>query len=338
MFNNKKIFVTGGTGTFGKRFIQKVINNFNPKKVTIFSRDEHKQYEMKNSNEFKKHLKKLRFFIGDVKDNDRVNMALREGYDFVVHAAALKHIDIAEYNPFEVVKTNIFGTYNVINASMQFDVKKIIALSTDKAVSPKNLYGATKLVLEKIVNAANNYNDTSKISFSVVRYGNVMGSRGSVIPFFLKKRKTGKLPLTDLKSTRFNIETDDAVNFVIKSLKLMQGGEVFVPMMKSYRLIDLAKSISEKVKIIETGLRPGEKLHESLVSQEELLNTFEFKDFFVVAPISQYNDWNIKKFIKKNNIKSKIKQPSKEYNSFNNKSFLNKSELKQLIKKFETFE
>jgi len=290
---------------------------------------------MKNSDDFKNNLGKLRFFIGDVRDSDRVNMAFREGYDYVVHTAALKHIDIAEYNPFEVVKTNILGTYNIINAAIQYKVKKIIALSTDKAVSPKNLYGATKLVLEKIVNAANNYTDTKKISFSVVRYGNVMGSRGSVVPFFLKRKKTGKLPLTNLKSTRFSIETENAVDFVIKSLNLMQGGEVFVPKMKSYRLIDLARSISTKAKIIETGLRPGEKLHECLVLEDELINTFEFNNFFVVAPSSQYNDWNIKNFTKKNNIKTKFKKPKKEYNSFSNKSFLNKSELKKLIKKFE---
>ncbi len=335
MFHNRKIFITGGTGTFGKRFISKILSQYKPKKITVFSRDEHKQYEMKNLDFFKYHSNRLRFFIGDVRDSERLNLAMSNGYDFVVHAAALKHIDIAEYNPFEAVKTNILGTNNVIDSSIKNKVKKIVALSTDKAVSPKNLYGATKLVLEKIVNAANNYNDTNKIAFSCVRYGNVMGSRGSVIPKFLEKKNTGKLPLTNIKSTRFNIETDDAVEFVIKSFELMLGGEIFVPKMKSYRLIDLAKSISKKSKIVETGLRPGEKLHESLISEEELLNTFEFKDFFVVAPNSEYNLWNIKKFLKKNKLKQKYKKPKSEYNSFNNKSYLSMTELKNLIKKFD---
>lgn len=335
MFNNKKILVTGGTGTFGKTFIKKILLNYNPKKIAIFSRDEHKQYEMKNSIDFKRYLKKLRFFIGDVRDKERINLALADGYDYIVHAAALKHIDIAEYNPFETVKTNILGTYNIVEGSMNYKVKKIIVLSTDKAVMPKNLYGATKLVMEKIVNAANNYNDTKKIAFSCVRYGNVMGSRGSVIPKFLNQKKKGKFYLTDIRSTRFNITIDEAVKFVIQSFKFMQGGEVFVPKMKSYKLIDLAKSISDKCKIVEVGLRPGEKLHECLISEEELSNTHEFDSFFVIGPNSEYNFWDIKKFATKNNLKNKNLKLKQEYNSLNNNFFIDRQDLKSLIRKFK---
>ena len=335
MFHNKKILITGGTGTFGKAFVYKTLSKYNPKKIAIYSRDEHKQYEMKKDPFFKKHFKKLSFLIGDVRDGDRVDSVIREGYDFVVHAAAIKHIDIAENNPYETVKTNIFGTHNIIESCTRHNVKKIVVLSTDKAVSPKNLYGATKLVLEKMVTATNNYNNSTQSKFAIVRYGNVTGSRGSVIPFFLKQKENGFLPLTDINSTRFNIEIEDAVIFVFKTFNLMEGGEIFIPKMKSYKLIDLANAIVPKIKIIETGLRPGEKLHESLIASEELSITHEFKDFFAIVPDSETRIWSLKKFCKKNNIRLVKNQRKEEYNSLNNKFFLKKNELLKLVNKIK---
>ena len=289
MFNNKVILITGGTGSFGKNLIIKILKNYRPEKIIIYSRDEQKQFELEDK--LKKFKKKLRFFIGDVRDFTRLKFAM-ENVNIVVHAAALKIVPTAEYNPFEVIKTNIFGAQNVIDAALEHNVEKVIALSTDKASSPINLYGATKLTSDKLFIAANNYKGKKSSKFSVVRYGNVTNSRGSVIPFFLKKSKTGEIPITDINMTRFNISLEESVNFVIKSLSKMIGGEIFVPKIPSYRLIDLAKAIAPKAKIKIIGIRPGEKLHEEMISLSESINTLEYKDHFIVTPNSEYISWS----------------------------------------------
>ena len=272
IFKNKKILITGGTGSFGKKFIKRLISHSSAKKIIIFSRDEQKQFQLQHQ----LNKKNLRFFLGDIRDKERLNFALKN-VDIVVHAAALKHVEIAEYNPFEVVKTNILGTQNVVDCAIANNIEKVISLSTDKASSPLNLYGATKLTADKLMVAANNYKGNTKTIFSVVRYGNVMGSRGSVIPLFLKQKENGIFSITDPKMTRFNITLEESVNFVINSLNYMLGGEIFVPKINSYKILDLAKSISKKTKIQVTGVRPGEKIHEEMISNADAENTIEGK-------------------------------------------------------------
>lgn len=278
VLTDKVVLVTGGTGSFGKKFIRKALT-LGVKKVIVFSRDELKQYEMKQ--EFQD--ERIRFFIGDVRDKDRLYRAF-DGVDIVIHAAAMKHVDACEYNPFEAVKTNIHGAQNIIEAAIDRGVEKVIALSTDKACSPVNLYGATKLASDKLFVAANAYVGEKKTRFAVVRYGNVVGSRGSVVPFFKKIKDTGKLPITDERMTRFWITLDQGVQFVLDNLERMYGGEIFVPKIPSMKVTDLAKAIGPECKIEVIGIRPGEKLHEAMIMEDDARHTLEFDDYYVIQP------------------------------------------------------
>ena len=328
--NNKSILVTGGTGSFGKSFINEVLKSHKPKKIIVYSRDELKQSEMQeliNST-------LIKYFIGDIRDYSRLKMAM-QGVDIVVHAAALKQVPATEYNPFEAVKTNVIGGQNVIDAAMSCKVKKVIALSTDKAAAPINLYGATKLTSDKLFIAANNYKGKNDIKLAVVRYGNVMGSRGSVIPFFLKKKVSGTLPITDKRMTRFNITLEQGVNFVIKCLDKMWGGELFVPKLPSYRITDLAKAIAPDCKIEYVGIRPGEKIHEEMITKDDAINTIEFDNYYVIMPSSEYISWDKEDFIKNSSETSGKKCPyGMNYDSHGNE-FLSIENLKDLIKKIK---
>jgi len=327
--NNKSILITGGTGSFGKKFIETALSKFKPKRLIVFSRDEQKQFNLQQK--WKEGgSSPMRYFIGDVRDVDRLILAMRDA-DVVIHAAALKHVPAAEYNPFEAVKTNILGAQNVITASMATNVKKVIALSTDKASSPINLYGATKLTSDKLFIAANNFKGLKNIKFSVVRYGNVMASRGSVVPFFLNKKKEGIIPITDKRMTRFNITLQEAVNFVLFCLEKMWGGEIFVPKIPSYRLEDLAKAIAPRNKIKIIGLRPGEKIHEEMISTSDAVNTIEYKKYFIITPYSKFIGWNKKKYMKFNK-NGKNCDSEFSYNSYNNKQYLTSNQIKKLIK------
>ncbi|WNS75213.1 UDP-N-acetylglucosamine 4,6-dehydratase (inverting) [Bacillus sp. DTU_2020_1000418_1_SI_GHA_SEK_038] len=276
--NGKTILVTGGTGSFGKKFIKRVLKQ-DIKKVIVFSRDELKQYEM--AQEFTD--PRIRFFIGDVRDKDRLYRAF-DGVDVVIHAAALKHVGACEYNPFEAVKTNIHGAQNIIEAAIDRGVEKVIALSTDKAASPVNLYGATKLASDKLFVAANSYVGEKKTRFAVVRYGNVVGSRGSVVPFFKKIKETGKLPITDERMTRFWITLDQGVQFVLDNLQRMHGGEIFVPKIPSMTVTDLAQAIAPECEIEIVGIRPGEKLHEAMITEDDARRTVEYDTYYVIQP------------------------------------------------------
>jgi UDP-N-acetylglucosamine 4,6-dehydratase len=329
VFKNKTILITGGTGSFGKKFLDSLLLNNSPNKIIIFSRDEQKQFQLQH----KLKAKNLRFFLGDIRDKNRLNFALKN-VDIVIHAAALKHVESGEYNPFEVVKTNILGTQNLIDAAIENNVKKVISLSTDKASSPLNLYGATKLTSDKLIVAANNYKGNSKTIFSVVRYGNVMGSRGSVIPLFLQQKEKGVFSITDPKMTRFNITLQESVNFVIKALHQMLGGEIFVPKIKSYRVLDLAKSISSKTKIKIIGLRSGEKIHEEMISLADANNTIQGKGYFIILPVSSFNNLNKSNYLKKFKTFKSLKRGF-VYSS-NNNEYLSISELKKLIKENKT--
>ena len=331
MFKNKNIFVTGGTGSFGKSFVKKLLIDYKPNKIIIYSRDELKQFEMQNSKSFSKHNKILRYFIGDVRDKERLMLALDNEIDFVVHAAALKQVPTAEYNPFEAVKTNIFGAQNIIEACLEKQVKKVIALSTDKAAAPINLYGATKLTSDKLFIAANNYVGKKNMKFSVVRYGNVFGSRGSVAPFFLNQKEKGYLTLTDKNMTRFNITLDEGVKFVIRSFENMLGGEIFVPKIPSFWVTDLIKAIDSKIQVKNVGIRPGEKIHEEMITFSDSMNTIEFKDHYVILnDANEYLKKNIKYFKNKKRNFKKIKLPF-SYNSYNNNNFLSINQLIDLI-------
>ena len=324
---NKSILVTGGTGSFGKRCIKILLERHNVKKIIVFSRDELKQSEM--SSEFIKYKKKLRFFIGDIRDLQRIKLALN-GVDIVIHAAALKQVPTAEYNPFEVIKTNIIGSQNVIDAIIESKVERAIALSTDKAAAPVNLYGATKLTADKIFVAANNY---AKKKFSVVRYGNVMMSRGSVIPLFIKQSKTGVVTLTDKRMTRFSITLDQGVDFVIQCLNRMWGGELFVPKIPSYKIVDVAKAFAPNCKIKVLGLRPGEKMHEEMITASDSYNTLEYRDYYVILPsTTEFLNWKIKDFVKnkKNGHHKKCKE-NFSYNSLQNDKYLTSKELVELL-------
>ena len=327
MFNNKIIFITGATGSFGNAFLKVLTKKYKPKKVIVYSRDELKQFELKQ----KFNQPFMRYFLGDVRDFERLSQAM-EGVDFVIHAAALKQVPAAEYNPFEFIKTNIHGAQNVVNAALNNNVDKVIALSTDKAVNPVNLYGATKLASDKLFIAANNMVGKNRTKLSVVRYGNVVGSRGSVLPFFKKliESKNYTLPITDVKMTRFWITLNESVNFVFKGFQRMKGGEILIPKIPSIRIVDLAKSLDDRVRIKVIGIRPGEKIHESLCSSEESDYLLEFKDHFSLAPQSLIN-FKISKY-KKNNLNEVGKKVPKDYSytSQNNPDFLSLKQIRKL--------
>lgn len=284
--DGKVVLITGGTGSFGSAFVSAVLARSKPRKLIIFSRDEQKQYEMAQRLNEADHPA-LRYFIGDVRDLDRLEMAMRE-VDYVIHAAALKHVPTAEYNPFECVATNINGAQNVVTAALRTNVERVIALSTDKAANPINLYGATKLASDKIFVAANNLSGERGTQFSVVRYGNVLGSRGSVVPFFQRLIAEGatSLPITDGRMTRFWITLDQGVNFVLSSMAMMQGGEIFVPKVASMRITDLARALAPDCKLENVGIRPGEKLHEILITEDDARETLELEDRYVIRPVS----------------------------------------------------
>ena len=283
MFNNKNILITGGTGSFGKKYTEKILENYKPNKIIIFSRDELKQYEMGQVY----NDPCMRYFIGDVRDEDRVNEAM-DRVDFVIHAAALKHVPVAEYNPMECIKTNITGAENVIRAAIKNEVEKVIALSTDKASGPINLYGATKLASDKLFVAANNIVGDRKTRFAVVRYGNVVGSRGSVVPFFKKLMADGAtaLPITDENMTRFLITLEDGVNFVLNNFKRMHGGEIFIPKIPSMKMTELAKALAPNLPHKIIGIRPGEKMHEVMITENDTI--VEFSDYYVITPTIQF--------------------------------------------------
>jgi UDP-N-acetylglucosamine 4,6-dehydratase (inverting) len=331
MLNEKVILITGGTGSFGKKFIYTILARYKPKKIIVYSRDELKQYEMQHSDSIVANNGLMRYFIGDVRDIDRLKRAM-DGVDIVIHAAALKQVPAAEYNPFEAVKTNIIGGQNVIDACLFSGVHNVIALSTDKAAAPINLYGATKLTSDKLFIAANNVKGHRDIKFSVVRYGNVMGSRGSVIPFFMQKKEEGTLPITDERMTRFSITLQEGVNFVLNCLKVMWGGELFVPKIPSYRILDVAKALAPECTIKIIGIRPGEKIHEEMITETDSINTIEFDDYYVILPSLPL--WNTEKFRNESNGKpGKFCELGFKYNSGTNKRFLTIDEIKELVKK-----
>lgn len=282
MLNGKSILITGGTGSFGKKCTEVVLRNYKPKRLIIFSRDELKQFEMAHQFPTDKY-DCMRYFIGDVRDKDRLYRAFR-GVDYIIHAAALKQVPAAEYNPTECIRTNIGGAENIVNAAVDMGVKKVVALSTDKAVSPVNLYGATKLCSDKLFVAANAFTACNTV-YSVVRYGNVMGSRGSVIPFFINKRdEGGPIPITDARMTRFWITLEQSVHMVLKAFELSSGGEVFVPKIPSMKITDLAEAIAPGMETVEVGIRPGEKLHESMITSEDSRHTVDIGDYYVIMP------------------------------------------------------
>ena len=324
MLNNKTILVTGGTGSFGHQFINYVLKNYKPKKIIIYSRDEYKQFVM--DNEYKEHRDVLRYFIGDVRDEGRLKRAMN-GVDYVVHAAALKQVPACEYNPIEAIKTNINGAVNVINASLDAGVKKVVALSTDKSVNPINLYGGTKLVSDKLFIAANSYSGDNGTIFSIVRYGNVAGSRGSVIPFFDNIIKNGgtELPITDYRMTRFWISLEEGVKLVIKALEESRGGETFISKIPSFKITDLAQAMLPGCEMPEVGIREGEKLHEIMITTEDSLHTYEYEKHFIVYP--QMNFWNEGKVIPG----GKKLEYGFSYSSGNNKEWYNVEDLKKLL-------
>ena len=326
MLNYKSILITGGTGSFGKKFTEIILKRYPEiKRLVIFSRDELKQYEMSllyPENKFPQ----VRFFIGDVRDLSRLKRAL-EGIDLIIHTAALKQVPIAEYNPDEFIKTNIMGAQNVIEAALSTNIKTVIALSTDKAAAPINLYGATKLVSDKLFIAANNIKGNRDIRFSVVRYGNVMGSRGSVIPFFLQKAKNGNiLPITHKDMTRFNISLEDGVEMVLWAINNALGGEIFVPKIPSFKIETVAKAIAPNATLVDIGIRPGEKLHEEMITESDSYNTIEFERYYAILPsdapkdkfLKHFNGWEVPKGFK--------------YNSGTNKEWIDVEEMRLLIK------
>ena len=316
----KTYFISGGTGSFGKELVKTLIKKKLAKKIIIFSRDEFKQSQMQKIPLLNKNKKIMRYFIGDVRDKQRVLQTMEGNHiDIVIHAAALKHVPVTEYNPFETIKTNVIGAQNIIESSIQNNVKKVIALSTDKACSPINLYGATKLCSDKLFVTANLFKGSKKIDFSVVRYGNVLGSRGSVVPIFLRQKESNEnFTITDKRMTRFNITLSEAVVFVLKSIQKMKGGEIFVPKIPSYRILDLLKAISNKKKIKYIGIRAGEKLHEEMISSTDAINTTEHNNYYIIHPSYE---------------KNVTKKSIKVFTSANNKKFLTSKELNIIIKK-----
>jgi UDP-N-acetylglucosamine 4,6-dehydratase/5-epimerase len=327
MFNDRVVLITGGTGSFGKKSTEIILKRYKPKRLIIFSRDELKQFEMAQTFS-ERDYDCIRYFIGDVRDKERLIRAFH-GVDYVIHAAALKQVPAAEYNPFETVKTNILGAQNVINVAIDQKVKRVIALSTDKAANPINLYGATKLCSDKLFIAGNAYVGRDHTCFSVVRYGNVLGSRGSVIPFFLQHKETGVLPITDMRMTRFWLTLDQAVKFVLSCLEHMVGGELFVPKIPSMRIVDLAKAICPDCQLKPVGIRPGEKLHEIMISTDDARNTVEFADYYVVKPAFRYFS---RRFCENG---SKPVPEGFEYSSHNNTQWLTVAELRAILAKFD---
>ncbi len=327
MFNNKNILITGGTGSFGKKYVETLLKKYTPNKIIIYSRDELKQFEMQQ--DFNQAC--MRYFIGDVRDKERLTQAMN-GVDYVIHAAAMKQVPAAEYNPMECIKTNIDGAENVITAALTNNVEKVIALSTDKAANPVNLYGATKLVSDKLFVAANNISGGHKTTFSVVRYGNVVGSRGSVVPFFEKLINDGanEIPITHIEMTRFWITLQGGVDFVLKNFERMLGGEVFVPKIPSMRIVDLAQAMAPDLPIKIIGIRPGEKLHEIMCPSDDSYHTFEYSDHFVIAPSitfsSRSNDFTANALMESGHSVP----PGFEYNSKNNQHFLSIDEINNL--------
>ena len=328
MLNNKTILITGGTGSFGKAFTKYVLEHYNPKKIIIYSRDEFKQFMMQN--EFKEHMSKLRFFIGDVRDKERLVRAF-EGVDYVIHAAAMKQVPACEYNPAEAIKTNIHGAQNVIDAALDTNVKKVIALSTDKAVNPVNLYGGTKLVSDKLFIAANAYAGDKDICFAIVRYGNVAGSRGSVIPFFHNIIKNGgtQLPITDYRRSRFWISLQQGVELVIKALEEAKGGETFISKIPSFKITDLAQAMLPGCEMPEVGIREGEKLHEIMITVEDSMTTYEYDKHFIVYPQMVWS-------VNKRAVPTGKKVPEGfSYSSGNNDWWMSVEEIKERIKEVD---
>jgi len=333
VFDNKSILITGGTGSFGQRFVKFLLENYRPRRVAIYSRDELKQYEMDQS----VNDDRMRFFIGDVRDKERLIVAM-QGVDFVIHAAALKQVPVAEYNPMECIKTNILGGQNVIEASIVAGVEKVIALSTDKAANPINLYGATKLASDKLFVAGNNLAGARGTRFAVVRYGNVMGSRGSVLPKFQKIKSSNEsvYPITDERMTRFWITLDQGVAFVLRCFSLMQGGEVFVPKLPSIKITDLVASIDPSAKINIIGIRPGEKLHEIMCPEESSRNTYEFEDYFLIYPAIKFFDADVVYQTSMEDETGLLVADGFEYCSGTNKNFLTVDEISQLNETLST--
>ena len=325
MLNDKTILVTGGTGSFGHHFTEYVLKHYQPKKIIIYSRDEFKQFQMRNR--YREYDDILRFFIGDVRDKERMQRAMN-GVDYVIHAAALKQVPACEYNPIEAIKTNVNGACNAIDAALDAGVKKVVALSTDKAVNPINLYGGTKLVSDKLFTAANAYSGENGTTFSVVRYGNVAGSRGSVIPFFqsIIDRGEKKLPITDHRMTRFWISLEQGVELVIKALEEARGGETFISKIPSFKITDLAEAMLPGCEKPEVGIREGEKLHEIMVTREDSLHTYEYDKHFIIFP--HYDWWNSDKLIPG----GKLVAPEFEYSSGNNTEWLSVEELRSRLK------
>ncbi len=324
----KSILITGGTGSLGKALTQYILENHNVKRLVIYSRDEQKQFQM--AQEFpKSKYDGIRYFIGDIRDRDRLTRAMK-GIDIVIHAAAMKHVPIAEYNPMECVKTNILGAENVINACLETDVQRVVALSTDKAAAPINLYGATKLASDKLFVAANNIKGVNPIRFSVVRYGNVMGSNGSVIPFFLNKRKDGFLPITDPNMTRFNIPLIGGVNMVMYALENAWGGEIFVPKIPSYKITDVAKAIAPDIEHKVIGIRPGEKVHEEMITSSDSFNTYDLGEYYAILPTIP--NWDIEKYVSEN--KGTKVPEGFSYNSGENDDWETIDSLREKIKQY----
>ena len=327
--NHKTILITGGTGSLGKQLTKTILERWPlVKRLVILSRDEQKQFQM--NQEFSEHKYiAMRYFIGDIRDYDRLVRAF-EGIEYVIHAAAMKHVHIAEYNPMECVKTNVLGAENVINAALATGVKNVVALSTDKAAAPINLYGATKLCSDKLFVAANNIRGTRDIKFSVVRYGNVMGSNGSVIPFFLNRKKTGVLPITDATMTRFNISLQEGADMVLHAMETAWGGEIFVPKIPSYKLTDVAEAIGPECKHEIVGIRPGEKIHEEMITSSDSFSTYDLGKYYAILP--QVTNWNIDSFKKEFNA-SKV-PIGFQYNSAENQEWVGVEEIRSLIIKY----
>lgn len=336
MLNKKSILITGGTGSFGKKFTEMILDQYNPKKIIIYSRDEFKQDLMKKefSSKYPNKVNKLRFFIGDVRDKDRLYRAFK-GVDYVIHAAAMKQVPACEYNPFEAIKTNIHGAQNIVDAAIDTGVKKVVALSTDKAVNPINLYGGTKLVSDKLFISANAYSGEYGTIFSVVRYGNVAGSRGSVIPFFkdLLEKGAKELPITDFGMTRFWITLEEGVELVFKALEESKGGETYISKIPSFNITDLAKAMVSDIELKEVGIREGEKLHEVMVTKDDSRHTYEYEKHYIIYP--HFDWWNSEKFF---TAGGKLIEEGFEYNSGNNVEWLTVDQLREEMYKLGLYD
>jgi UDP-N-acetylglucosamine 4,6-dehydratase/5-epimerase len=329
MLNDKVVLVTGGTGSFGKKFTEVVLQRYKPRKLIVFSRDELKQFEMQQQFSESRYPC-MRYFIGDVRDKERLHRAF-DSVDIVVHAAALKQVPAAEYNPIEAIRTNVLGAANIIDVAIDHNVKKVIALSTDKAANPINLYGATKLCSDKLFVAGNNYAGYHGTRFSIVRYGNVVGSRGSVIPFFLKSRATGVLPITDPRMTRFWITLEQGVNFVLECLDRMEGGELFVPKIPSMNIVELAKAVAPQCRIEIVGIRPGEKVHEVMITEDDARNTYEYDTYLAILPA--FHDWDRSGYLERRG--GRPCEPGFRYSSDANTQWLTVENLQNLTKSAE---